>query len=187
MHGDERGFRTRGRRIRSSGDYKHRPPVEEHEGLRRYHYSRSRDPIGFALDVRIRIVRSFVLKARSLGLRTITCSCGEQHLHSVVELVDDYALVKREIGKCKQRASYDVRDVLQGNIWSEGGQYKRIHDVEHLHNAYDYIRTRQESRTVVWSHREGENWIDYPEVGVIIMDCIRKQIRAFAEYHSDPA
>lgn len=36
LPGDVRGFRNREHRIHSSGDYKHRPPVAEHEGLRRY-------------------------------------------------------------------------------------------------------------------------------------------------------
>jgi hypothetical protein len=137
--------------------------------------------IAFVEAVRIQIVRSFVLKMRSLGHRIIACSCGELHLHDLSELPDDYLLVKREIGKCKQRASFDVRQTLEGSIWSEGGQYKRVKVKQRFHNAYDYIRTKQEAGTVVWSHREDENWIDNPEVGVIILQRGRKQIRVFAE------
>ena len=36
LHGDGRGFRSRGHRIHSSGDYKDPPPEGEHSGLLEY-------------------------------------------------------------------------------------------------------------------------------------------------------
>ncbi len=35
MPGDERGWPSRGHRLHSSGDYRSRPPLEEHVGLHR--------------------------------------------------------------------------------------------------------------------------------------------------------
>jgi hypothetical protein len=186
LHGDERGFRSRNHCIHASGDYKHRPPIEEHEELRRYHYSRSGPPIAFIEEMRIRILESFVKKTRSLGIRIIAGSCAELHLHALMEVIASYPAMKREVGKCKQRASYDVRDILQGNIWSEGGEYKEIEGRHHLHATYRYTRLKQEPGTIVWSHNDDENWIDHPEVGVIVMSEERKQIRIFAS-SSDPA
>ena len=36
LHGDQRGFRNRGPRIHSAGDYKHRTPKGEHANLLKY-------------------------------------------------------------------------------------------------------------------------------------------------------
>ena len=179
LHGDERGFRSRGHRVHSSGDYKHRPPESEHEGLRRYHRERSGKAVSFSLSVRIRVVQEFVLKMKKLGHRIIACSGGKQHLHALPELPVGYKVMKREIGKCKQKASHAVRDVLPGSIWSEGGHEEVIKDLGHFHNAYGYIRTKQEAGTVVWSHRKDEDWISDPSVGVIVMGYGRKRIRVF--------
>ena len=92
--------------------------------------------------------------------------------------------MKRIVGKCKQKASHAVRDVLPGSIWSEGGKFEEIKDKAHLHNTYDYIRLRQESGTVVWSHRPDEHWIANPQVGVIVMGFRGKRIRVFAKRRS---
>ena len=121
---------------------------------------------------------------RALGFRVITSSVGDHHLHALVELPANYTQVRLIVGKCKQKASHAVRDVLPGSVWSEGGEYKDINDVGHLHNAYRYIRTRQERGTVVWSHRDDENWIDAPKLGIVVMGIARRHLRIF---HVSPA
>ncbi len=70
--------------------------------------------------------------------------------------------------------------MLPGTIWSEGGQFKRIKDLGHFHNSYGYIREKQEAGTVVWPHRDEENWIDDPSLGAIVMGIGRRKIRVFA-------
>jgi hypothetical protein len=115
----------------------------------------------------------------NLGFRIIACSVGERHLHALVELVSDYREKRRVVGKCKQRASHAVRLLLPGNIWSEGGEFKRIKDPGHLKNAYDYIRTRQELGTIIWSHKADEDWIEDESRGIVMMGGGRKQTRVF--------
>jgi REP element-mobilizing transposase RayT len=123
---------------------------------------------------------------RSLGYRIITCSVGEEHLHALVELPRNYTQTRAIVGKCKQKASHAVRDVLPGSIWSAGGENKQVTNVGHLHNAYRYIRTRQERGTVVWSHRDEENWIDAPGVGIVLMGIGRKRLRIECPDPSSP-
>ena len=165
--------------MHSSGDYRMPPPEAEHAGLRAYHKSRSGQPIHFALEAHIMIVTTFVAKMRSLGYRVIACSVGREHLHCLAELSTSYQESKAAIGKCKQRASHGVRELIPGSIWSEGGQFKKIKDLGHFQNSYGYIREKQEAGTVVWSHRDDENWIDDPTLGAIVMVRCRK-IRVFA-------
>ena len=111
-------------------------------------------------DVRSIVIREFVTKLRRLKHEILACSAGAEHLHGFTELPADHAEVIREIGKCKQKVSHALRDVLPGSIWSEGGEYKLIKDFAHGQNTFDYIRTKQEPGTIVWSNRVGENWID---------------------------
>jgi REP element-mobilizing transposase RayT len=135
--------------------------------------------VSLRLDVRVRILRAFVRKMRTLGFRIITCSVGDRHLHALVALPANYTQVRLIVGKCKQKASHAVRDVLPGSVWSAGGEYRDVRDVGHLQNAYRYIRTRQERGTIVWSHPDTDNWIDGPEQGIVVMGVARKHLRMF--------
>src|SRR5262245_9593370 len=143
LHGEKRGFRSRGHRIHSDGDYKDPPSPTEHAGLRAFHEKRSQSAARFDVDLRVVMLRHFIVKLRSLGYRVIAASLGEQHLHVLVELPWNLAEIRRIMGKCKQRVSHGVRDRLPGSIWSERGDYKWIRDKAHFHNVYGYIRTRQ--------------------------------------------
>jgi REP element-mobilizing transposase RayT len=169
LHGDERGFRSREHRIHSSGDYKHRPPPEEHAHLRAFHKERSDDSGRFSAELRPVVARAFVEKLRSLDFQVIAVSCGEKHVHAIAELPHDLEQIRRIVGKCKQLASHRVRARLPGSVWSDGGEYKWINGPSHLRNAYEYVRTKQEAGAVVWSHRPDENWIDDPRVAVVVM------------------
>jgi len=179
LHGDERGFRSRGHRLESSGDYKDPPPDYEHEGFRQYHLERSGDPVELDIDLRVVVCREFVLKMRAMGIRIIACSVGKKHLHALCNLVGNYGEMKKSVGKAKQKASHAVRELLPGSIWCEGASYKKIKDARHLKNSYDYIRTRQEPGTIVWSHKTDENWIDDVNVGILLMGPRKARARIF--------
>ena len=169
LHGDPRGFRDRDHRLHSSGDYKHPPPADEHAAIFRYYRRRAGKAIHFSLALRILILREFVQKLRALEHPVIAAAIAARHLHALTDLPNNYEQMKREIGKCKQKASHAVRTVLPGTIWAAGAEFMRINDRPHLHNTYAYIRKKQEAGAVVWSHKDDENWIDCPEVGIPIM------------------
>lgn len=154
-------------------------PDGEHARLHAWHRMRSEAPIEFDPHIRIRVVETFVSKACALGHQIIACSCGAEHLHALIELPAPYPDAKREIGKCKQKVSHALRDVLRGSIWSEGGELKPIRDVGHLHNTYAYVREKQERGTVVWSHAPAEDWVKDPKLGAIVMRA-GERIRVFA-------
>lgn len=106
---------------------------------------------------------------------------SKAHLHALVELPANYTEIKAIVGKCKQKASHAIRDVIPGSVWSAGGEFKEVRNLGHFRNTYDYIRIRQERGAVVWSHRAEENWLDDPAVGIVVMSFGRKRIRAFAK------
>jgi hypothetical protein len=128
LHGDERGFRSRGHRIDSSGDYQHRPPPDEHEGLREYHESRSGVEVHVPMDLRPIIGRTILEYLLAIGMRVIAIAVGKVHTHIVVELVDDMRFVKHLIGQVKRKSSRAVKQQLPGAVWSAGGTYKPIDD-----------------------------------------------------------
>jgi REP element-mobilizing transposase RayT len=180
LHGDPRGFRDRHHRLHSSGDYKNRPPANEHAHVRKYYNKRARKTVSFSLELRILTLREFVQKMRRLGHNIIAGAIAKRHLHALTELPNEYDKMKREIGKSKQKASHAARQLLPGTIWAAGGEFTRIKDRGHLRNTYSYIRERQERGAVVWSHSDDENWVDHPEVGVVVMLRGRKSVRVFA-------
>jgi len=159
------------------GDYKNPPPQNEHAGLRRYYQTRSGKPVELDLEVRVEVCREFVGKMLKLGFRTIACSAGERHVHALAELPSEYRQRRKVVGQCKQKASHAVHAMLPGSIWSEGGEFKRIRDAGHLRNTYNYIRTRQEAGTIVWSHRADEDWIHDESRGIVLMTRNKTQTR----------
>ncbi|HEX3356276.1 MAG TPA: hypothetical protein VHS31_04775, partial [Tepidisphaeraceae bacterium] len=171
-------------RVHSSGDYKHRPPEKEHAGLRKYNEAHSQKTIQFDIKLRVFVLASFLCKLRLLGYRFIAASIGEKHLHILVELPWNLEELRRTIGKCKQRASHAIRNQIPGSIWSEGGEYKWVKDKRHLHNIYDYIRTKQELETIVWSHRNDENWIDF-DVPIVVMKNRKRKMQSGSSLPSD--
>src|SRR4051794_25693858 len=152
LHGSICGFRSRGHRIHSSGDYKHRPPKEEHEGLRKYHRERSGEPIEIPIPDRERAGCAFLDRLRKEGCRTLALAVAGRHLHALTEMVDHRASIRAIVGRCKSAATQAT--TLRGQLWSEGGEFRLVDDREHQQNAYEYILTRQGSDAWTWSFRD---------------------------------
>jgi hypothetical protein len=144
LHGDPRGFRSRGHRIHSSGDYKNPPPPGEHEALHRYQQHRSAPTVSIPQLLREPIARAFAEALSIGGWQVAIISVSDKHLHASVRLPRDRAATRRIVGEAKKFASRSVRAQLPGRFWPEGGVYKPIRNAAHLAQAFEYIRTRQE-------------------------------------------
>ena len=154
LHGDARGFRDRDHRTHSSGDYKHRPPIGEHSGLRRYYRERSADPVTIPPELRPVVLRAFHEKLDALEHRLLVIAVCGQHVHALIGLPDDRDVIDRIVGKCKQRASHAVRAALPGSVWAAGGEYRCIRDASHQRNAFEYILDHRDEGAAVWSFRD---------------------------------
>src|SRR5262245_35852201 len=139
LHGDERGFRSRKHRIHSSGDYKHRPPPDEHQGMRKYHEQRSGDEVHIPIELRATIGGAILGYLLSMKARVIAVAVGKVHTHVIVEMGDDLSLVKRVIGHVKRKSSRAVKSKLPGAVWSEGGTFEPVDDRRHLEKSHDYV------------------------------------------------
>lgn len=153
LPGDARGFRNRGHRLHSSGDYQNPPPPHEHEGLRRYVQSRARNPVQFSVQLRTIIGVTLIKTLQAMQHRVLAVSVGKDHAHILTELPNDISAIKSIIGQCKRRSSRAVKKWLPGSIWSAGGSYKRIKDRAHQLAVFDYILTKQGPGAWTWSFR----------------------------------
>ena len=156
LHGDQRGFRSRDHRIHSSGDYKNRPPKGEHANLHRHQRERSANPITIPPDLRETICHAFAESLLQSGHRCVLASVSATHLHAIVELPDNIIAIRAIVGAAKRIASRAVKNHLPGQLWSRGGEYRRIKDNPHFANAYDYVRDGQEDGAHLWTCEEGE-------------------------------
>ena len=81
LHGDERGFRSRNPSIRSTGDYKHRPPPHEYRKLREYFERVAGDEVHFDYDLRPIIGRAIAKYLREQGYQVLAVAVGKVHAH----------------------------------------------------------------------------------------------------------
>ena len=155
-HGDARGFRSRGHRIHSSGDYRNPPPPGEHANLLRYRKQQCSSEIHIAPQLRAIIGRAIIEKLSAMGYRVIAVAVTKIHAHAVTELPDDVPLIKEIVGQAKRVSSRAVKDDLPGTIWSAGCTYERIESVDHLHAAYDYVLYKQGAGAWTWCHADAD-------------------------------
>jgi REP element-mobilizing transposase RayT len=156
LPGDKRGFRNRGHRIHSSGDYKNRPPVEEHEGLRIHNENRSVTRIEIPKRLRAVIGRAIVARLAKEGYRVLAISVSSDHAHILVELPDNVTSINQIIGRCKRAACDAVKHDMPGTIWSEGCDRTMVDDRDHQENCFKYTLTEQGPRAWTWSFKDGE-------------------------------
>ena len=154
LHGDPRGFRNRGHRIHSSGDYKNPPPPGEHAGLFKYHKIMSSGEVLIPRDLRAVIGKTFVRELQEQGHQTICAAVTKVHAHALVELPDDVRTIKRIIGEAKRKSSKAVKDVLKGRIWSAGLKYEPVDSRGHSVSTYRYILFKQGADAWTWSFRD---------------------------------
>jgi hypothetical protein len=149
VHGDPRGFRSRGHRIHSSGDYKNPPPAGEHLGLHRYQEERSAERVTIPVHVRPQMVGAFARQLQDDGFVVVIASISSTHLHALARLPENRAATKRVVGEAKKVASRSVRSEMPGSVWSAGGTYKPVRDQRHYNEVYLYILERQEEGAFV--------------------------------------
>lgn len=152
-----RGGFARAHSIHSSGDYKKRPPIDEHEGLREYFAELSGEEVHLPEAVRSRIGRAILEWFVGCDHRILAVAVAKVHAHAVVELPNYMPKIREIVGHAKRKSSRAVKDVLPGSIWGEGGKYKMVSTRSHLKNAVEYVLYDQGKDAWTWSFRDGSN------------------------------
>jgi hypothetical protein len=156
LHGDGRGFRSRGHRIHSSGDYKNPPPQGEHEALHKYHKERAKGPaIVIERHLRAEVGKALLRAILESGHAVLVIAVKGKHTHILTELPALKRRAQLIVGKWKSARTSALRRELPGPIWGEGGKYKAVKDRRHLARVYKYIRDDQGPGAWVWTYRQG--------------------------------
>src|SRR5437870_1204489 len=85
LPGEPRGFRSRGHKIHSSGDYKNPPPEGEHRGLHEYSKRISGDKVIIPKGLRPVAGRAILKRLAKLDQRILVLSISATHGHMLVE------------------------------------------------------------------------------------------------------
>ena len=155
LHGDGRGFRSRGHRLHSSGDYRNPPPPGEHAGLRRHHRGRSGPAVVLGPEVRPRVASAAVEKLRDRGCVVLALSVSPSHLHALASLPRSHREADEIIAAVKQRASHAAGREVPKPLWAQGGCVRDVRDYAHHRNVFFYVRDGQERGSSVWTYRDG--------------------------------
>ncbi|MBC8106538.1 MAG: hypothetical protein H7Z14_08110 [Anaerolineae bacterium] len=162
LHGDPKGFRSRGHRIYSSGDYRNPEPRGEHARLHIYQLEHSAPPTFLPSGAFAVVGRAIVENLSSRGHTVQAASVNSTRSHQLVSLPNDFDQIKVIIGWCKRFATRVARqrfDALRDvEIWAEGETIKPIRDESHRINARDYILIKQGADAWTWSPEQGESW-----------------------------
>jgi REP element-mobilizing transposase RayT len=156
LHGDAKGFRSRGHRIHSSGDYKNRPPGDEHAELHLHHEGRSVHPTRLRTEFLGIVGQAILDSLQKKDLNVIAMSVSADHVHALVELPDNVPAIKKIIGWCKWYGTRAVSEQIQGELWADGCSYKPVDDRSHHRTVYNYILTKQKLPVWTWSIKIGE-------------------------------
>jgi REP element-mobilizing transposase RayT len=155
LHGDPRGFRDRGHRTHSSGDYRRPPPRGEHDGLHRYRIGRSSPEIHLARDLRPLLGRSLVAYFLAAEYRVLAVAVTKVHAHLLVEIPDNIQKVRAIIGQAKRLSSRAVKQTIPGSVWAAGGTYKPMGSRNHQRSVHGYILYDQGPGAWTWSFQDG--------------------------------
>jgi len=154
LPGDPRGFRSREHRVHSSGDYKHRPPVDEHAGLHHYQVQHSADAIRLTHPQQAEVGCSIIRKTDKQEITLAVLAVTSNHLHALVEIphVDNPLVVMRT---WKQTSSHRLRASLPGRVWARGGKPILVNDASHHAQMVRYIRKHRDEGAWVWDCQQG--------------------------------
>ena len=146
--GDERGFRSRGHRIHSSGDYRNRPPLDEHSGLRKWVQRNMRDkPVRLSYEQSMVVGGAFVQKLARMDCQVMILACGPTHVHVLFQPSEDQ--VVRQLGKAKQFASLKCLD-RRGQLWGELSDVEDVIGPDDAKRVFRYIEDHRDEGAWIW-------------------------------------
>lgn len=162
LHGDPRGFRSRGHRIHSSGDYRNPPPPQEHLGLHLHQIARSAEETKLPQSVFAAMGEAIVTNLHSQRHLLAALYVGSMHTHLLAEYPESLDELRKICGWCKYFATRAARRVEPGlkgiEIWAEGEGYTPVRNSGHFANAVHYILYKQAPSGWTWKPATSAEW-----------------------------
>lgn len=155
LPGDKRGWRSRGHKRHSSGDYKNPPPADEHEGLRKWSERHAAPCVTIPNEARKPAALKIAEELHRRGHQILSVSVSGRHAHALVLLPNNIRLIRRIVGDCKKQSSKAIGRYLPGRVWAAGGNFKPVDTVAHQAEVYNYILDHLKEGAWVWTYRMG--------------------------------
>ncbi|MBM4109048.1 MAG: hypothetical protein FJ255_09625 [Phycisphaerae bacterium] len=146
--GDRRGFRSRGHRVHSSGDYRRPPPEDEHAGLRRHVLGIMDEPVRLSPEQVAILVRSLGEKLEAMDVAVAILAADATHCHALFNAGDRAPRVL--FGRAKQFASHRLRIEVPGKLWGASSGGREVRTQEHFVDALGYIADHGRRGAFVW-------------------------------------
>jgi len=162
LHGNPRGFRSRGHRIHANGDYRNPPTRGEHAGLHEHRKKSGITPVKLPVEIRAIVGKALVASLLDDGWSVLATSVSSDHAHVLVELPDDVRSIKAMVGNAKRVSSRAIKAWIAGSVWSEGCDYESIKDISHQRNAFSYILNKQGADSWTWSYTDDAPALEKP-------------------------
>lgn len=151
LPGDPRGWRSRGHKRHSSGDYRNPPPTGEHQGLYQYSKQHRPDAVVIPRDLRAAVGTAFLECLGGMGHRVIAMAIAGMHAHLLAELPKGPGGARSAVGSAKKASSRAIRSELPGRVWAAGGRYKIIDTPAYQRRIYEYILGHRNEDAWVWA------------------------------------
>jgi hypothetical protein len=150
ISGDERGFRATDHKIHSSGDYRNRPPRDEHEGLRLWVKSHiSQSPVVLSPHELPVLANAFIFKLFNEGSNVRCLCCSATHIHVLYDSIATDAKV--EIGSAKQFASLKLES-RPGRVFAKDCSVDEV-TLEHARRLWKYILGHEQKEgAFIWRY-----------------------------------
>ena len=153
LPGDARGFRSRGHRVHSTGDYRSPPPPGEHEGLRRHALGLSKRVVRLDEPTRTRLVAALAWLGREHDVAVSAVAVAATHAHLLLELGERRPERDRVMRQWKSASSRVVRQEWPGRVWSRGEKVVWQRDRRQVAGTFRYI-LRHRGEAAVWCFRD---------------------------------
>ena len=150
--GDERGFRSRGHRVHSTGNYHDKPPETEHAGLRRWARTIMAEPVTLDRTLASELVSAMIEKVEAMELRWAIVAADRVHCHALIDVAE--LAPKETFGRAKQFASFRLRSAIPGKLWGASSNPLDVRDREHFINVINYIADHEQHGAVVRIHAD---------------------------------
>ena len=155
--GDPRGFRHKHHRIHSSGDYKHRPPPDEHAGLRRWVKRQMGEPTRLTQSQRQDLGRALRDRLVEKDFRVAAVAMCRDDTHLLIEGPGELAEAKRLVGHVKKSMAVRFRDLPAKRLWARGCDLKPVRDQAYFRNLRTYITDHVGEGAWTWDATHGDN------------------------------
>lgn len=157
LPGSPRGWRSRGHRVHSSGDYRQPPPEDEHEGLYAFQLKQCPEAVTINKALREVVGKAFRDELVEQEHRVLAIAVSGQHCHFLAELPVAKKEMQASVGHAKRKLSRAMKGQMPGAVWAAGGKFIVIDNEAYQRSVFEYIARHKQQGAWVWTFRDEDD------------------------------